>query len=278
MENTKITSHQLKKVQITFGLKFTQIFWKSFWGTPEGNFLLPKFRFNLNMWWSGREPDFINYEGNKHLFKHPPLYQTCINTQSQSYDSKVNKTGKQVLHMCKGLDLYIVNGRVRDSLGRLTQCSVLGSSVVDYAVTDIEPQYINSHSQITLFLKKSLSTTVNPNTEPRLFPLLRRHKWRREHRCTGLCSNSQHAGCFSQHPVSAWEGIHTNLATHHLNTIFIQLAKISQTKKSSMKQKERWFDKESALSRQNLRKLSNRKHRNPSDPMGRLEYVRALKD
>ena len=45
-----------------------------------------------------------------------------------------------------------------------------------------------------------------------------------------------------------------------------------------MKQKERWIDKECALSRQNLRKLSNRKHRNPGDLMGRLEYVRALKD
>ena len=45
-----------------------------------------------------------------------------------------------------------------------------------------------------------------------------------------------------------------------------------------MKQREQWFDKECAISRQNLRKLSNRKHRNPSDLMGRLEYVQALKD
>ena len=50
----------------------------------------------------------------------------------------VNKTGKQMVQMCKGLGLYIVNGRIReDSLGRLTQCSVLGSSVADYAITDI---------------------------------------------------------------------------------------------------------------------------------------------
>ena len=45
-----------------------------------------------------------------------------------------------------------------------------------------------------------------------------------------------------------------------------------------MKQKEQWFDKECAISRQNLRKLSNRKHRNPSDLMGWLEYVQALTD
>ena len=115
----------------------------------------------------------------------------------------------------KGLGLYIVNGRIRgDSLGRLTQCSVLGSSVVDYAITDIEPQYINAstvspqqplsdRSQITLFLKKSLSTTVNPNPEPRLFPLQEIQMDRREHcclyRCTRLCSNSQ-----------ACKGIHTS--------------------------------------------------------------------
>ena len=39
---------------------------------------------------------------------------------------------------------YIGNGRIRgDSLGRLTQWSVLGSRVVDYAITDTEPQDIN---------------------------------------------------------------------------------------------------------------------------------------
>ena len=47
----------------------------------------------------------------KHIFKHSPLYQTCINTQRQSYDSMVNKTGKQV---CKGVKAWVctVNGRV----------------------------------------------------------------------------------------------------------------------------------------------------------------------
>ena len=118
--------------------------------------------------------------------------------------------------MCKGLGLYIVNGRVRgDSLGRLTQCSVLGSSVVDYAITDIEPQYINAftvclqqplsdHSQITLFLKKSLSTTVNPNPEARQVPLLKRDSSENsshvsdqtglgnESRCIVHSSSSQH--------------------------------------------------------------------------------------
>ena len=162
----------------------------------------------------------------------------------------VNKTGKWVLQMCKGFGLYIVNGRIRgDSLGRLTQRSVLGSSVVDYAITDTEPQYINAftvspqqpltdRSQITLFLKKSLSTTVNPNPEPRLFPLQEIQMDRREHCCLYLCTRL----------------------------------------KSGMKQKERWFDKECTVSRQNLRKLSNRKHRNQSDLMGQLEYIQALKD
>ena len=248
---------------------------------------------------TGREPDFINYEGNKHIFKCPPLYQTCINTQRQSYDNTVNKTGKQVLQMCKGLGLYIVNGRIRgDSLGRLTQCSVLGSSVVDYAITDVEPQYINAftvsplqpfsdHSQITLFLKKSLSTTINPNPEPRLFPLPRRYKWTEESTAayTAALDSAQIHNMLDTFLNTQYqpERENINLATHHLNTIFIHLAKesklkISQTKKSSMKQKERWFDKECAVSRQNLRKLSNRKHRNPNDLSGRLEYVQALNE
>ena len=138
--------------------------------------------------------------------------------------------------MCNCLGLYIVNGRIRgDSLGRLTQCSVLGSIVVDYAITDTEPQYINAftvspqqplsdHSQITLFLKKSLSTTVNPNPEPRLFPLQEIQMDRREHCClyccTRLCSNSQHAGYFSQHPVSACKGIHKSAHTSLKHNIY----------------------------------------------------------
>ena len=128
---------------------------------------------------------------------------------------------------------------------------MLGSSVVDYAITDIEPQYINAftvclqqplsdHSQITLFLKKSLSTTVNPNPEPRLFPLPRRYKWTEESTAayTAALDSAQIHNMLDTYLNTQYqpEREYINLATHHLSTIFIQLAKgpklkISQTKK-----------------------------------------------
>ena len=94
---------------------------------------------------TGREMDYVSAEGSFHSCSETPLYPTQVTTQRQRYDSVVNKNGKQTLHLCKGLGLYIVNGRTRgDSLGRYTYSSVLGSSVVDYAVTDMDPEHINA--------------------------------------------------------------------------------------------------------------------------------------
>ena len=56
-----------------------------------------------------------------------------------NYDKNSNKSGKQVLQLCRVLDLYIVNGGLwGDSFGRYTYCSKLGSSTVDYAITDLD--------------------------------------------------------------------------------------------------------------------------------------------
>lgn len=124
---------------------------------------------------TGREIDFINTDGNNH-FDVSPLYQPFVTTHRHSYDSIVNKSGKEVLQMCKALGLYIVNGRTRgDSLGRFTYCSVLGNSVIDYAITDICPESISAftvlpqrpisdHNQITLSEK---SRDPYPETCPR---------------------------------------------------------------------------------------------------------------
>lgn len=209
----------------------------------------------------------------------------------------VNKIGKQVLQMCKGLGLYIVNGRIRgDSLGRFTYCSVLGSSVVDYSITDIEPGYINAfvvlpqlpisdHSQTILYLKKSVTHTEKTNIQPNLFPLPRTYKWsehsNNDYTAALCCDEIQYmvdTFLITQYQPNR-KGM--NLATRDLN-IFIQLAKksklkISRSRKTSTKQKEKWFDRECASSKKNLRKLSNKKHRNPNDQVGRLEYFQALK-
>src|SRR4029434_5438941 len=83
----------------------------------------------------------------------------------ESNDSIVNRNVKQLLQLCKSLGLFIPSGgRKGDSLGRLTYCSPLSSSVVAHAVTD--PSHINystvrpqisfsDHSHVTLSLKKN---------------------------------------------------------------------------------------------------------------------------
>lgn len=137
---------------------------------------------------TGREIDFINTDGNNH-FDVSPLYQPFVTTLRHSYDSIVNTSGKEVLQMCKALGLYIVNGRTRgDSLGRFTYCSVLGNSVIDYAITDICPESISAftvlpqrpisdHNQITLYLKKAETHTQKHAPDDNLLPLPKHYKW-----------------------------------------------------------------------------------------------------
>lgn len=318
--NTKTASHQSKKEKTTCGLKLTSIlennrdvYLCAVYIQPSnspyyveedfkelqkeishfqtlGSILLCG---DLNAR-TGREPDFIDMEGNRHIFGQNPLYQTYITTQRQSYDSVVNKIGKQVLQMCKGLGLYIVNGRIRgDSLGRFTYCSVLGSSVVDYSITDIEPGYINAfvvlpqlpisdHSQTILYLKKSVTHTEKTNIQPNLFPLPRTYKWsehsNNDYTAALCCDEIQYmvdTFLITQYQPNR-KGM--NLATRDLN-IFIQLAKksklkISRSRKTSTKQKEKWFDRECASSKKNLRKLSNKDIETPMTKWDALNTFR----
>ncbi len=51
----------------------------------------------------------------------------------------MNAHRRQLLQLCRGLALYIINGRLRgDSLGRYTYSSALGDSTVDYTITDLD--------------------------------------------------------------------------------------------------------------------------------------------
>ena len=65
------------------------------------------------------------------------------------------------------LGMYIVNGRLRgDSYGRYTYSSSLGSSTVDYFITELNPESLRAfsqstdtllnHSKITLYLNRAI--------------------------------------------------------------------------------------------------------------------------
>ena len=69
---------------------------------------------------------------------------------------------------CLTLSQYIVNGRRRgDSYGRFTYRSSLGSSTVDYFITDLNPEslraftvspqtHLTDHSEITAYLNRAI--------------------------------------------------------------------------------------------------------------------------
>ncbi len=93
---------------------------------------------------TGREAAYISSDGDKYINSSHTYQQKRLTKTRQNYDNTVNTHGKQVLQLCKSLGLYIVNGRTKgDSLGRLTYCSYLGSSTVDYTITDLDQSQIN---------------------------------------------------------------------------------------------------------------------------------------
>lgn len=56
---------------------------------------------------------------------------------NESIVNELNNHGKRLLEICKNTDLRILNGKLcGDSIGRPTFHSILGVSVIDYAISD----------------------------------------------------------------------------------------------------------------------------------------------
>ena len=97
-------------------------------------------------------------QGNNHVFGQAPLFTTSNITCWNNLDSEISPSGRET-----ALVLYIVNGRFRKAL---LSPPLLGSSVVDYAITDMDPSTISAftvrqqsplsdHNQINMFFKLS---------------------------------------------------------------------------------------------------------------------------
>ncbi len=94
---------------------------------------------------TGREIDYVNTTDNGHIFGDIVSQSRPAITSGTSCDNVININEKQMLKLCKGQVLYIINGKTRgDAFGRFTCCSKLGASVVDYSITDIDPNFINA--------------------------------------------------------------------------------------------------------------------------------------
>ena len=93
---------------------------------------------------TGIELDVMDPQGNNHVFDQALLFTTPTIPCRNNLDSEINQSDRE-MHLCRVLGLYIVNGKFRgDSLGRFTYSSALGSSVVDYAVIDMDLSTISA--------------------------------------------------------------------------------------------------------------------------------------
>ncbi len=107
---------------------------------------------------------------NMSLAKTPPSLIKNLPPRN-NLDQTVNKTGRELVQLCRASGLYILNGRIRgDSLGRFTCCSGLGASVVDYTITDMDPSSfsaftviqqtpLSDHNQTNIYIKTSHTRT-----------------------------------------------------------------------------------------------------------------------
>ena len=137
--------------------------------------------------------DTVSQEGND-IIDNDQSKSDFEPVQRNSFDNVLNSHGKQLLDICKNLDLRIVNGRINlDTLGRPTFHGRNGTSIIDYIVCDQstflnitgfvvkQPSYLSDHSAVVAWLNLSTnlptSETQTLNSTNRLLRLPRQFCW-----------------------------------------------------------------------------------------------------
>ena len=244
---------------------------------------------------TGTLEELIDPQGDKYITNGNMSHAFTLPHRNNS-DQVINRSGRDLVQLCQSLSLYFVNGRVRgDSLGRPTYSSPLGHSTVDYMITDLDPSSLSSftvkpltplsdHSQITLFIKRSdiKMTNTQPN---KLYNIRNSYRWDQNSteqyqkaidtpKIQTLLDNF--LDCKYSHSKES-----LNLAVNNINNIFRQTAKEAQLKLNKNKPKtvtdKKWFDTDCKMIRNNIRTLSNQKHRDPQNADLRFRYYETLK-
>ena len=242
---------------------------------------------------TGTEPDIIDPQGNNHVFGQSPLFTTPTITHRKNLDSVINQSGKEVVHLCRALGLYIVNGRFRgDSLGRFTYSSALGSSVVDYAITDMDPSTISAftvrqqsplsdHNQINVFFKLSGQMSETKKEPNKLYKLHPTYRWAPDsgEKFIMALNSPDLMNDISKYDQNQYAPTRdsVNKAIDNINMIFHKAAikaDLIKHKRKPIKGQntEKWFDQECKTIRKDLRKIANEKHRQPKNPALRTRY------
>lgn len=208
----------------------------------------------------------------------------------------MNSHGKQLLQLCRSLDLYIVNGRLRgDSFGHYTYSSGLGSSTVDYAITDLDLSSLRAftvkpltpfsdHSQITLYIKQT-QTITNTIRKQCQMNKITSFRWKensfKNYTNTIKCTEIQSLLFLFQAYQYPKNQLGIKQEVKDLNDIFYKAAQKSdltciKTKKKKL-DTDKWFDSDCRALRKNLRTISNQKHRQPQNQELRSQYCEALR-
>lgn len=106
---------------------------------------------------TGSESDSTDIHGEK-------ITHFALTTKRRvNPDPVINKNDKKLVQVCRSLGLYC-NARIRgDPSSRFTYCSALGSSVVDYAITDMDPSCICAFTVRPQLPLSDLCRTQQPN-------------------------------------------------------------------------------------------------------------------
>jgi len=248
---------------------------------------------------TGSEPDDIDPKGDEYVFGQDPPSITGKLPPRNNLDQTVNKTGRELVQLCRDSGLYILNGRIRgDSLGRFTCCSGLGASVVDYAITDMDPSSFNAftvkqqtplsdHNQTNIYIKTRHTPEQNRLETCRMYQVQHRYKWAPDstEKFVQALSSEELKNQINTFITKKFETTKdgVNSATNEINNIFNKAAQKSELKKKGKKytkntpKDEKWFDSDCKTLRKQLRKLSNLKHKEPNNTDLRTEYFSKLK-
>ena len=250
---------------------------------------------------TGKYEDHISIDSDN--FLHNISENSFIPKQRNNYDNILNSHGKNLLQVCKNLDLRIINGRVRgDTMGNITYHGRTGVSTVDYIICDQSlfqhvdyflvksPCYLSDHSQLVMGLKIS-TFSQNNSSEPALVEPLTslptQFAWDEDSPVlfknellspeVQLLINNFLSRDFKN------SGSDVDLAVAEVNRILFAAATKS-LKRSKVKRRKRifnvvnkkWFDKECRLQRHAVRKIANLKRRDPMNADIRKSYHETL--
>ncbi len=200
---------------------------------------------------TGSEPDNIDPKGNEHVFGQNPPRVSQKTSPRNNLDQAVNKTGRELVQLCRASGLYILNGRIRgDSLGRFTCRSGLGASVVDYTITDMDPSsfsaftviqqtLLSNHNQTNIYIKTHHTPEQNQLETCKLYQVQQRYKWTSDSadKFTQALNSEELKNLFTIFMNKTFETTKdgVNSATNEINYIFKEAAHLSELKKKGKK-------------------------------------------